>query len=986
MDYKYKDLFLQDSIKKELYISFDNGLITNSELHSNQFELSESICSDSELRFGGCEASELRFKVSNIYNSLKNKTIDVSMVLDGNEDEPFKFGRYTVYSDTPTADRNFRDIVAYDKMYDIVNANVADWYNSLQFPMTLKEFRTAFVSYFGINEVEIELVNDDMIVEKTIETIELSGGDVARAICEINGCFGHINRNNEFEYIVLLGNTELLPANDLYPANELLPFGSNYSKTVSKSHYISCQYEDFITTEIDGIEVRPEEESAGAIVGNTKGNIYTIFGNFLLYGKATEQLESIANNLMPLVNNVYYRPCSIVAIGNPTIRVGDGIRLNTRHEVISTYVLQRKISGIQSLKDSYISYGTERYEHNINSSKNDVVKLKSKVNILNRNVEETVSKIEDVEKKVSTEIKQTAEGLTVEINEAKSLADDAAKYATNYLDLGSEGLIVGNMASDVLGKNVLVGSDSVSIRENNVVLSEYSEDKIELGKNSEHSIIELCGGKALMGVVEEVNQNKSFVIKALEDSLKMESSKSMNFQCLLEQYGLHLNSFITANIRNENPYILISANKYTDDGSISELSRANFGNGKLLITTKNSDGVGVEIDLNGEPGCAVLNGIAKVSGGIYAEGEVSANGKAKMWSDGEGGNFALWSPNNVEWQMDAYDDNFRIYKVKDGYVYFPLYINSSNDLEVNDLWSYASSKEAHIGFIDNGSYGAFLYSKPKGSDVRIGLYDNFVAGSIWSVLDNGYMHHDVHNVFNSGFTLPYNKYIYFGGDGHIYSSGGQHLFLYASAESKYGIELGVRDGGWALAPVHSGVTWLGSPNYKWNQIYADSSSINTSDRNLKKDITELTDKHIKFFTMLQPVSFKFINGTSGRTHIGFISQDVEEAMNACGLSDLDFAGFCKDQKTERVKRTIEVEKEVPKEMIDETTGETYIGKEIVVEEQTIEEDVPVEGEYIYSLRYEEFIALNTHMIQKQQSEIETLKDEIVKIKRAIGLM
>ena len=137
--------------------------------------------------------------------------------------------------------------------------------------------------------------------------------------------------------------------------------------------------------------------------------------------------------------------------------------------------------------------------------------------------------------------------------------------------------------------------------------------------------------------------------------------------------------------------------------------------------------------------------------------------------------------------------------------------------------------------------------------------------------------------------------------------------------------------------------------------------------------------------MLQPVSFKFINGTSGRTHIGFISQDVEEAMNACGLSDLDFAGFCKDLKTERVEKIIEVEKEVPTEIIDDETGETNIVMETIVEKQTIEEDVPIEGEYIYSLRYEEFIALNTHMIQKQQSEIETLKDEIAKIKAAIGL-
>ena len=79
-------------------------------------------------------------------------------------------------------------------------------------------------------------------------------------------------------------------------------------------------------------------------------------------------------------------------------------------------------------------------------------------------------------------------------------------------------------------------------------------------------------------------------------------------------------------------------------------------------------------------------------------------------------------------------------------------------------------------------------------------------------------------------------------------------------------------------------------------------------------------------------------------------------MTACGLSDLDFSWFCKDQKYES----------------------------ITLEDGTVEQKI-VEGEYIYSLRYEEFIALNTHMIQKQQSEIETLKNEIAKIKSAIGL-
>ena len=57
------------------------------------------------------------------------------------------------------------------------------------------------------------------------------------------------------------------------------------------------------------------------------------------------------------------------------------------------------------------------------------------------------------------------------------------------------------------------------------------------------------------------------------------------------------------------------------------------------------------------------------------------------------------------------------------------------------------------------------------------------------------------------------------------------------------------------------------------------------------------------FKKLQPVSFQVIDGTSGQTHTGFIAQDVEEAMSEVGLTDQDFAGFCRNPKTEPVVKT-----------------------------------------------------------------------------------
>lgn len=153
--------------------------------------------------------------------------------------------------------------------------------------------------------------------------------------------------------------------------------------------------------------------------------------------------------------------------------------------------------------------------------------------------------------------------------------------------------------------------------------------------------------------------------------------------------------------------------------------------------------------------------------------------------------------------------------------------------------------------------------------------------------------------------------------------------------------------GKAFYPVEDLGSTLGRAGERWKAIYAGTSTITTSDKNLKKDINPFTEAYEELFFDLEPSIFKLKDGKSNRTHAGFISNDVEKALEKNGLSALDFAGFCKDKKIETV-----------------------------VDENGEEKEVPVEGEYVYSLRYEEFIALNTHMIQKLYSKVESLEQKL----------
>lgn len=420
VNYQYAELFKKDSIDKQLTIETDDKTtkITNVELHQEQFELTESICSESELTIGSCEAAVLKFTVSNIFLPMKDKMITVKTVIDNNTSNPFQIGRYKVYSDTPTADRTKRDIVAYDRLYDVINADVAKWYNTLlpekDSTTTMKAFRDSFFGYFGIEQADAQLVNDDMKVEKTVEPEELSGATVLNCICEINGCFGHIGRDGRFHYIYLEQEIQgLYPRNNLYPADDLYPREPKSTRT-SKSLYISAQYEDFLVKTIDKLQIRKEEDDIGVIVGSGT-NAYVIQDNFLVYGKGSEELTGIANNIYGKIRGIIYRPFSADCKGNPCIEVGDAVRLPTKYEIIESYVLKRTLKGIQALRDEYEATGEEYRSTQVNSVHKSIIQLKGKTNVLTRTIEETNSKITDVESGLSSEIKQTATDIRAEV-------------------------------------------------------------------------------------------------------------------------------------------------------------------------------------------------------------------------------------------------------------------------------------------------------------------------------------------------------------------------------------------------------------------------------------------------------------------------------------------------------------------------------------------------------------------------------------------
>lgn len=443
---EYKELFNQSGVPKQLIIYFPNLSVTlrNEDIVSESMEISESICSGTELRFGSCEASVFKLRIIGNVIPLIGETFTVS-IYAGDIAEPLALGTYKVASDKPTADRKYRDIVAYDAMYEIINAEAAAWYNGIlpnkDSTTTLRAFRDSFMEHFGIEQEETTLPNDEIVVGRTIEPESISGKDVLSAICELNGCFAHIGRNGKMQYIflpeIVVG---LYPMDTLYPSEDLFPREASGTESIPQQIYISCQYEDYTTKKIGKLQIRQEENDVGCIIGEGE-NCYIVEGNFLVYGKSATELEAIGQKLFDVISVVWYRPATIKAIGNPCLEVGTGIRVCTQYEIVETYILERTLKGIQALSDSYEAQGVEAYSENVNDVRKSIVELKGKMNILTRTAEETRSQLIDLENDLSSEISQTSEQISAEVRRAQSaeasLSIRADQIATSVSNLDS---------------------------------------------------------------------------------------------------------------------------------------------------------------------------------------------------------------------------------------------------------------------------------------------------------------------------------------------------------------------------------------------------------------------------------------------------------------------------------------------------------------------------------------------------------------------
>ena len=380
--------------EKRLTLSFNGGItLGNADIVSEQFKITQTLCEETSLTFGKVCPAQLYVKIFDTQNTYKGQICTVSLSSYDENDTlmgTIQLGTFTITSDSRTSDKNYRELIGYDALYQLSKYSYLDEWLDYS-AQTSKSNLSTFISVF-LNDVRLAIscTIDTSYVQSyaygNLASVKVQGNtgqttlsylDMLQMVCEVLGCFAFLDFNGKLRFVqakrisTQLSEYAFTDNADGSTTDESSRQTSAKFVAYSPSDYYSggFTYEDFKTANytqlsivadlLDGAET---EENFTTYTSGTDGVNYTIQQNILTKGWTKTQLGYILTSWNHFFDykNISYNPCDLQKQYDPRIELGDYIQVTTQtNEVVTFPVLKRVINGIVAMKDDYTATGDE---------------------------------------------------------------------------------------------------------------------------------------------------------------------------------------------------------------------------------------------------------------------------------------------------------------------------------------------------------------------------------------------------------------------------------------------------------------------------------------------------------------------------------------------------------------------------------------------------------------------------------------------------
>ncbi len=341
--------------------------LTSDDIVGDSFEMFDGITNHECLNFQNSISTYIKFTTTHTEYALMGRWLEVrKYIWDAvNEDTiEVDLGKYYCATDNMSRDGLTQEIVAYDKMFHVLNTDpevITALYHEIYqnvSPVNVKNFRDYFFRELGVEQDNTALINDDIVLPKQLSDDDLiDGGTIVKMIAEINGVFPHIKNDGLLHWISLdvgdIFESTTFPSSTLYPSDKTFPCKGyeGFYVDIYKDQYVkdSLVWANYSALPPDGVQIRNELNQI-AYFANSENSInpYTVINNFLCFGLQYGQYQQIAERLYQKIKDISYIPYEIVKMSDPCIEVGDRLLIRTQNDhMFSSYLFTRHTAGIR---------------------------------------------------------------------------------------------------------------------------------------------------------------------------------------------------------------------------------------------------------------------------------------------------------------------------------------------------------------------------------------------------------------------------------------------------------------------------------------------------------------------------------------------------------------------------------------------------------------------------------------------------------------
>ena len=366
--------------------------------------------------------------------------------VDADTGTEYQIGIYTCEKPEKDGGNKYK-VTAYDNIAKL-DIDVADWLNSLNFPITIEAFANSLAAKCGLTFKNVPPINGDYPVQ-AFTANSSTGRELMKMVAQATGCFIRAASNGELEYAWYVTNSELLIATN--KAKSLRFHKTAYDKEnkilrdrqvvklrtadvvyqPESTPYFSGQltFSDFTVTAIDKVQVKQSDDDVGVIypadaVGT---NALVISGNKLLVTDSDATLRPYVKNLYDRLNNMVYVPCSNIQTPETLdIRAGDIVTVTDGKREFVTWITSVKHSGNKCTFESVGSINrntTTTVNSSSYSTARKMLEISTSIDGLNVKASQLDTKIDTKTDELGNQIGSATKTMTEQYSELKQTYD-----------------------------------------------------------------------------------------------------------------------------------------------------------------------------------------------------------------------------------------------------------------------------------------------------------------------------------------------------------------------------------------------------------------------------------------------------------------------------------------------------------------------------------------------------------------------------------